>query len=333
MRYHFLNQTKLNYKVVKYHPQYASQWNDFVQISANATFLHHRDYMDYHADRFADFSLLIFKDKKMVALLPAHQIDKQVFSHKGLTYGDVLFLPNFRIAYKLEVHDALLNYLDSVGIEKISIKMTPFFFTNGNDEANLYIYHKLQADLVEIKPFFVLDTKKEIVLNHDRKKNLKKLQKRNFVLSDDIENLPDFWQIVTENLAVKHQSKPVHSLEEINRLSQVFSDKIKLHTLFLDDEMVSGTLIFLVNNTVHFQYIHSAINAKSRQGVDWLIRQVIDMYKNDYQYISFGSSAKENNSLDAGLAYWKESFGAHIRNQFIYEIDITKKHLLKEILQ
>ena len=35
-------------------------WDDFVKRSKNATFLHLRDYMDYHADRFADFSLMAF---------------------------------------------------------------------------------------------------------------------------------------------------------------------------------------------------------------------------------------------------------------------------------
>ena len=35
-------------------------WDDFVKRSKNATFLHLRDYMDYHADRFDDFSLMAF---------------------------------------------------------------------------------------------------------------------------------------------------------------------------------------------------------------------------------------------------------------------------------
>ena len=35
-------------------------WDDFVKWSKNATFLHLRDYMDYHADRFDDFSLMAF---------------------------------------------------------------------------------------------------------------------------------------------------------------------------------------------------------------------------------------------------------------------------------
>jgi len=323
----------LNYKIVKYHPDYYSIWNEFVQNSGQATFLHHRDYMDYHAERFADFSLLIFKDEKLVALLPAHQIDKQVFSHKGLTYGGLLFYPNFRIAYKIEVYDALLNYLYIEGIEKLFVKSIPSFFTKEKDESHVYIFHHLQADFLEVKPFFVLETKRGMQLNKDRKKHLKKLQKHDFVLSDDLSHLADYWQIVTNNLAQKHQTKPVHSLTEISRLISAFPKQIKLHTLFLQGKMVSGALLFLVNDTVHFQYIHSSTNANSRQGVDWLIWQIVNQYIPDCQFVSFGSSAKGNNGLDTGLAYWKESFGAHIRNQFVYEIAVEKRHLLKDILQ
>jgi hypothetical protein len=42
-------------------------WNEFVAHAKNATFLFHRDFMEYHSDRFEDYSLLIFdgKDNKV----------------------------------------------------------------------------------------------------------------------------------------------------------------------------------------------------------------------------------------------------------------------------
>ena len=47
------------WKLVKYDGSESSRrrWNEFVLLSRNATFLHLRDYMDYHADRFADCRL------------------------------------------------------------------------------------------------------------------------------------------------------------------------------------------------------------------------------------------------------------------------------------
>ena len=46
--------------------------------------------MDYHNDRFKDHSLMVFKDDKLIALLPANIVDFNLRSHQGLTYGGFL---------------------------------------------------------------------------------------------------------------------------------------------------------------------------------------------------------------------------------------------------
>lgn len=40
-----------------------------------------RNYMDYHSDRFDDFSLMFYKKNKLYALLPAHKIEDTLYSH------------------------------------------------------------------------------------------------------------------------------------------------------------------------------------------------------------------------------------------------------------
>lgn len=63
-------------------------WNDFVYNSRNATFIHDRNFMDYHSDRFMDASVLMFDDKdQLLALFPATINGEVVSSHAGLTYG------------------------------------------------------------------------------------------------------------------------------------------------------------------------------------------------------------------------------------------------------
>ena len=65
-------------------------WNDFVSKSKNGTFLFHRDFIEYHSDKFDDFSLLVFFKQELVALLPANQVNNTIFSHQGLTYGGLI---------------------------------------------------------------------------------------------------------------------------------------------------------------------------------------------------------------------------------------------------
>ena len=63
------------YKVLQYQSDYYSQWNDFVAKAKNATFLFHRDFMEYHKERFQDFSLIIVPKKNSVNVTPTvHKI-------------------------------------------------------------------------------------------------------------------------------------------------------------------------------------------------------------------------------------------------------------------
>ncbi len=56
----------------RYQSDDASEWNAFLTRSKNATFLFHRDYLSYHAQRFQDHSLIIEREGEIAArfLLP-----------------------------------------------------------------------------------------------------------------------------------------------------------------------------------------------------------------------------------------------------------------------
>ena len=58
------------YNVKRYSGDLKPLWNLFIASAKNATFLFDRDFMEYHADRFTDFSVLVFKADKLVAVLP-----------------------------------------------------------------------------------------------------------------------------------------------------------------------------------------------------------------------------------------------------------------------
>ena len=76
------------YTVTLYSKQNFELRNSFIDQAKNATFLFNRNFMDYHSDRFQDFSMMIFNEKEnLVALLPANRVDDIVYSHQGLTYG------------------------------------------------------------------------------------------------------------------------------------------------------------------------------------------------------------------------------------------------------
>jgi len=321
----------MSYQVIRYQEALKSQWDDFIAKSGNGTFLHRRAYMDYHADRFNDFSLMIFKDNVLVSTLPAHQQETQLIAHNGLTYSDFIFDKKVRIAPQIDLINASFDFLLNQGFTNLSVKTIPSFFHNQANESSLYLYHRMQGHLLEIKPFFVLHTD-NYQLNKDRKKNLKRIQKQNLSISDDIRYLKDYWHIVSKNLLLTHQTQPVHSLKEIQLLAQRFPEQIKLWTIFNQTEMLGGALLFVINKAIHFQYIN-ADPVADKSAIDLLIFHIIEHYKKDYNFISFGSSSTGEQGLNPGLTYWKESFGCKILNQYYYQIKLQNRSLLNSIMQ
>ena len=78
------------FEVRQYTKEQEFEWDDFVQESKQGTFLFNRSYMDYHADRFLDCSLMIYREGRLYALLPANRVGATICSHQGLTYGGLI---------------------------------------------------------------------------------------------------------------------------------------------------------------------------------------------------------------------------------------------------
>ena len=112
-------------EVRRYNPDDADRWNSFVAESKNGTFLLDRRYMDYHADRFTDYSLLFYLDDKLVALLPANVQGDILFSHGGLTYGGLVTTDKLKTVDALDVFNYLRKHLLLEGFERVIYKPCP----------------------------------------------------------------------------------------------------------------------------------------------------------------------------------------------------------------
>ena len=122
------------FEIRRYRPEQANEWNAFVKQSKQGTFLFDRNYMDYHADRFTDHSLILYRKQQIYALLPANQVGDVLFSHQGLTYGGVLTTQRATTADICEAFKQLNSYLSGNGIKRCFYKAIP------------HIYHRLPAE-------------------------------------------------------------------------------------------------------------------------------------------------------------------------------------------
>ena len=103
------------FEIVRYTPDKADEWNQFVAQSKNGTFLFDRGYMDYHSDRFHDHSLMFYRDGRLLAVLPAHADGDTLCTHRGLTYGGLLMSEQLTITETMMLFREMNDMLRTEG--------------------------------------------------------------------------------------------------------------------------------------------------------------------------------------------------------------------------
>lgn len=292
-----------------YTPALKNEWDNFVSSAANATFLHLRDYMDYHADRFNDCSVMIRNGKgKLVALLPACFNDKTVYSHKGLTYGG-LIVPrrHFPIPDTVEVFNLLANHFRAMGMKKLIYKPVPYIFTDYPSDADIFALHRMGATIKQCRLSSAVPLDRPILFNETSRQ----LAAKNNLIYNVSSSPAEFWNLLTDVLSSRHDAKPVHSLAEMDLLMNRFPDNIKLVEARNEQgALFCGSVLFITNKTVHFQYIAVGEEGRETGAFQWLVKQIIDNECSGKRFLDFGTSnSPETNCLDVGLINQKYGLG------------------------
>jgi hypothetical protein len=321
------------YNVVKYSSLYSKEWNDFVKNSKNATFLFHRGFMEYHSDRFDDFSLLIFRKNKLIALLPANVDGQILYSHQGLTYGGLILPKQIKFKEVIGIFRELLHTLKNYGIESLVLKRIPSIYSEIFTEELEYLMFILKAELIKRDTISVLNLNNKLKVSKDRLEGYKRGKKYNLEIKEET-NFELFWnQILVPNLRKKYNIAPVHSLNEIALLKKRFPKNIRQFNVYNKNEIVAGTTIFESKYVAHSQYI-SGNNSKNTIGsLDFLHVYLTEVVFKDKSFFDFGTSNENNGmNINEGLQYWKEGFGARTVVQNFYKIDVNNFNLLNKVL-
>ena len=323
------------YKIKKYDQTYSSLWNNFVADAKNGTFLFHRDFMEYHSDRFEDCSLLVLDEKdKLVAILPANKVGGELFSHQGLTYGGLIYKDNLKLETVINVFHDVLKFLNDIGFEKITIKCIPSIYHVKPADETLYVLFLLEAQLIRRDSLAVIDLEKGYTISKGRMEGVSKGIKNESKIVEE-SNFEKFWNsILIPNLKEKHNALPVHSLKEIEYLYSKFPKNIRQFNVYKNGEIVAGTTIFESHQVAHAQYI-SANSSKNELGsLDYLYYNLITNVFKDKKFLDFGISNENNGkTLNSGLSFWKESFGASTIIQDFYEVSTSKFINLFKVLK
>ena len=285
--------------------------------------------MEYHKDRFDDYSLLIYDDHKLIAVFPANIKEKQVYSHQGLSYGGVI-LKEKRISFSihLKIYQSILKFLNSNNIETLHIKSIPdFYFKSVNQESEI-IFNWLKAEVSKVDIYSVIDTSDLYNKpNRNRLRNLKTATSLPLHFYEEKNDFHQFWeQVLNKNLQNRFGVHAVHSLDEIKYLKHSFNDEIKLFLVKDQKSILAGAVLFIFDDVVHFQY-SAGIEDRSNGALDFLFIEIVEKYS-QMKFISFGSSMVSKNQISKGLLYWKESLGARNSVQKFYTLQTKNFQLL-----
>ena len=308
-------------------------WNKLVSESKNGTFLFDRNFMDYHKHKFQDFSLMIYNEKnKLIAIMPAHRIGDEVYSHLGLTYGGIIIKKDLRLTVFFEVFSEILKFLFKEGIYFLHWKEVPYFYHSYPSDEWKYLAFVAQAEMYRRDMCSVINLKEQFVFSKTVVRYAKNVDKQGFIYRKSDE-WDVFWkEILVPELDFYHHVLPAHNLEEIFYLSSKFRDNIHLYTVYSGNEMVGGTVLFIDKNVVHCQYISVKSKFREKKVLDFLFYKLIKEDFKDYDYFDFGISNEENGrKTNMGLLYWKEGFGARGVSQDFYKISTQNFSLIEKM--
>ncbi len=298
-------------------------WDTFVSSADVHSVLFYRDFMEYHSGRFMDYSLMIFKENKLIAIFPANKNSKgAVHSHQGLSYGSIIFKPFVSFEIRLKVYKQLLNFLDNKSIKNLYIKSIPSCYSK--DNSDYLIFQWLEAECVRTDIYSYIPKASYIKPNRNRMRHLKNAMTAEIEIRSSNE-FSEFWnQILIPNLEQRFNVKPVHSVAEIEQLALSFKKQIRFYGAYQNGVIRAGLILFIHRDVVHAQY--SAGDENRIDGsLDYLLDFVIKKY-NPNSTFSFGtSSEKQGKQINDGLLYWKESFRSKNDVQQFFKIK-TKNH-------
>ena len=285
-------------------------WDDFVISAKNGHFFFQRGYMEYHADRFTDYSLMFFYGKELVGILPANKVGNTVYSHQGLTYGGFVTSRNTSSLMLLSAFSALLVYLREDNVEKFFYKTMPYIYFDIPAEEDRWALFSCGAKLIKRELSSVLCPEEKVNYFKGKRNNISKAS-RLALNNRESSNFDEFMALLRLVLSTRHDVEPVHTVEEMRLLAGKFPENIKLHLCYNAGALLAGAVVFVNHQVAHTQYLANSDEGKRCGALDYLLQHLINTVYSDKAYFSFGiSTEKGGQILNSGLLQSKEGFGA-----------------------
>ena len=230
--------------ICRYTQNKQTEWDAFVKVSKNGTFLFLRAYMDYHSDRFTDHSLMYYNKKgKLIAVLPANASSKSpsngekrgpntFYSHQGLTYGGFILAPRVHSTEIGEMFDITIKYLRENGFSEWYYKQMPSIYHQLPSEDDEYWLWRngAQLNVCNLATTVPLNDSRTKLIDKCRMRRQRQAAQYGFHI-DNNGSLDTIWAIIQESLMAHHKASPIHTLDEMKLLCSRLPEYIQTLTV------------------------------------------------------------------------------------------------------
>jgi len=306
-------------KIIPYQESLKKAWDQFVLKSNNGTMFHLQRFLDYHKPGRFSFNHLVFmQENRIVAVLPG-EVQNSVFeSPVGASYGSIV-TGDIRFKEAMEIVSTLLDYAKKNGYKEIILTSAPMIYEKYPNQ-NLdfaMLWQGFKYDLHYISSAIKLDPDRDIISRFQStvRRNIRKTLKNPDIHVEINERYDEFYPILMDNKS-RHNVKPTHTLEELERLKKLLPDNLKLFMVYLKEKPIGGSLMFYANSCVGVCFYNMLL-------YDYAIYKPIHrvMYEvvkhateNGYRYVDIGVSqetkADDPMTPRISLIDFKEKFDA-----------------------
>jgi hypothetical protein len=309
----------MEFSVRRYSESDAGWWDEYVWKADNGNLFNTRRFLSNHPkDRFTDNSLIFLRKGKVRDLLPAEELKengiKTLYSHRGGAYGGFVYKDlGVRDAWILV--EELKNYASAKGFERIVMTLPPIIYLNRY--SNYTDFALFRQGFVyrsrELSSIFQFPDGTEDILSFFKSEARTAARKSvksgvEVRLSEDYE---EYYEILKNNLRLRHNVTPTHTLKELKILAELFPERVRLWGAYLDKRMIAGVVNFRVSGAVTLAfYISDDKTFQRYRPVNQLFYRIFEScVEEGMRFYDFGIFTV-NMDPNWGLAKFKEGFGA-----------------------
>ena len=301
--------------------------SDFISQSLNGTIFQNPRFLNYHPEnrfpqeQFQIQNFQFFKKNKLVAFLPGRVVtlesgEKVYKSPFASSYGGYVFYKKIKFSEIEEVISLTIAHLKVLGVSEMHL--TPGLTCYGHEQGekeNFVEYNLMKegADVETVELCMVHKVSNEELMQRVDSKirtELKHCIKYN--VSGEVEQgVSKSAYDLLESSQANFGKTPTHSFEDLQRICELFPDKIFTFKSYHDGNLIGGIIGFKIQEKVlNTFYIFDAPEHREYKPNHYNYHQVLTWAQNNgIEYVDFGP-ATFGYTPHYPLIFFKEKFDA-----------------------